>query len=42
MTDDIDEGKAREEAERKAEEDSLRVDVVQKICLRATPAQADH
>ena len=42
MTDAIDKDKAREEAERKAEEDNLRVDVVQKICPKVTPTQADH
>ena len=42
VTDAIDEGKAREEAERKAEEDSLMINVVQKICSKITPTQADH
>ena len=42
VADAVDEGKAREEAERKAEEDSLMVDMVQKICLKVTPTQADH
>ena len=42
MIDAIDEGKAKEKAERKSEEDSLMVDVVQKICSKALYIQEDH
>ena len=42
VTDAIDEGEEREEAERKTEEDSLMVDVIQKICPKTLHAEETY